>query len=132
MVCEADAVLIIGDRAMHVPADEYEEIWDLGEHWVDWTGLPFVFAMWTARAGIEQDLSEVERAFSAARDDGLANLENIAATHADDLGLSVEQCLTYLRAHLHFYLGDAERQSMDLFRDYVGELFPAARPIKSI
>jgi hypothetical protein len=33
---------------------------------------------------------------------------------------------------LHFYLGDAERQSMDLFRDYVGELFPAARPIKSI
>jgi chorismate dehydratase len=88
--------------------------------------------MWTARAGIEQDLSEVERAFSAARDDGLANLENIADAHADDLGLSAEQCLTYLRDHLHFYLGDAERQSMDLFRDYVGELFPAARPIKSI
>lgn len=130
--CQADAVLIIGDRAMHVPADEYEEIWDLGEHWVDWTGLPFVFAMWTARAGIEQDLSEVEQAFSTARDAGLANLEKIATAHADDLGLSAEQCLTYLRDHLHFYLGDAERQSMDLFRGYVGELFPAAKSIESL
>ena len=127
--CEADAVLIIGDRAMHVSQDHYEEIWDLGEQWVDWTGMPFVFAMWTARAGLDMDLTGIEGALSESRDAGVAHLEAIASEFSGELGLMPHQCLTYLRDHLHFYLGRAERQGMELFRSYVGELASfAGRP----
>ncbi|MCA9155533.1 MAG: menaquinone biosynthesis protein, partial [Planctomycetales bacterium] len=45
---DADAVLIIGDRAMH-PAAGFPHQWDLGAEWCEWSGLPFVFAMWVAR-----------------------------------------------------------------------------------
>ncbi len=47
----ADAVLLIGDRAMHSPAGQFEVVWDLGDEWCRWAELPFVFAMWVARAG---------------------------------------------------------------------------------
>ena len=46
---DADAILMIGDRAMHPARGVYQEIWDLGDRWCRWTELPFVFAMWVAR-----------------------------------------------------------------------------------
>ena len=46
---QADAVLLIGDRAIHSPPGSFAEVWDLGDEWCRWTGLPFVFAMWVAR-----------------------------------------------------------------------------------
>jgi chorismate dehydratase len=45
---DADAILLIGDRAILPPAEKFPETWDLGEEWFEWTGLPFVFAMWVA------------------------------------------------------------------------------------
>ncbi|MCR9120017.1 MAG: menaquinone biosynthesis protein, partial [bacterium] len=44
----ADAVLLIGDRAIHSPEGSFIDEWDLGEHWCEWAKLPFVFAMWVA------------------------------------------------------------------------------------
>ena len=41
----ADAVLLIGDRAMHDPSETFVEVMDLGQMWYDWTGLPFVIRM---------------------------------------------------------------------------------------
>ena len=43
-----DAVLLIGDRAIQPPKEKFLLTWDLGQEWFDWTGLPFVFAMWVA------------------------------------------------------------------------------------
>jgi chorismate dehydratase len=68
----ADAVLLIGDRAMQAPGEPFAAVWDLGEQWRLWSGLPFVFAMWVARAGA--DLQGVEEALAEARDRGLAHL----------------------------------------------------------
>jgi chorismate dehydratase len=40
-----DLVLLIGDHGLHADAGD-REVWDLGEEWHAWTGLPFVFALW--------------------------------------------------------------------------------------
>ncbi len=110
----ADAVLLIGDRAIHSPPGRFAEVWDLGHEWVRWSGLPFVFAMWVARPGV--DTHELESALAEARDCGVANLEQIAEAEAAPLGLTVPQCLGYLRDNLHFYLGSEERRGLELFR----------------
>ena len=110
----ADAVLLIGDRAMHSPPGRFEAIWDLGDEWCRWAELPFVFAMWTARAGT--DLAGIDGALSLARDQGLANLEQIAAHEAAPLGLTRPQCVSYLRDNLYFHLGLRELRGLDLFR----------------
>jgi chorismate dehydratase len=114
---DADAVLLIGDRAMHSPSGRFVEVWDLGDAWVHWTGLPFVFAMWTARAGIDLNgkLNDLETALGEARDLGVAHLPGIATIEAAPLGLTVPQCVSYLRDNLHFYLGKQEHQGLTRF-----------------
>lgn len=120
---DADAVLLIGDRAIsvgrvsnpsHSPAREsFQEVWDLGEVWSEWTGLPFVFAMWVTRRGVE--LGAVESALSEARDQGLERIADIAAREASLLGLSRETAVDYLTQNLHFQLGSAEQTGLRLF-----------------
>jgi chorismate dehydratase len=117
---KADAVLLIGDRAMHAPQETFDFVWDLGDQWCRWAELPFVFAMWTARPGFE-DL-ELAAALEAARDQGVANLAAIAATEGPRVGLSPELCLTYFRDNLHFYLGPREQQALRLFQQHAVRL----------
>jgi chorismate dehydratase len=111
--CTADAVVLIGDRAIHLPKQDFDEVWDLGDQWYRWAGVPFVFAMWVARAGA--DTEGLESALALARDTGLANLEQIAEQQAADAGLSVHRTLAYLRDNLHFHLGTREIEGLRLY-----------------
>jgi len=130
---QADALLMIGDRAMHPPAGEYVAEWDLGDVWCRWAELPFVFAMWVARGagvapaqsgsgfrvqGSEERLDELGTILGQARDAGVAHVEQIAREEHVRFGLSYHDCLTYLRDHLHFTLGPRELAGLQLFRDY--------------
>jgi len=108
-----DAVLIIGDRAMHDHAGEYKYQWDLGQQWLEWTGLPFVFAVWAAHS--TAPLSRLDAAFSAARDAGILAADNIARESAGQYGLTESQCQQYLKKHLQFHLGERQRAGLDLF-----------------
>jgi chorismate dehydratase len=112
-----DATLLIGDRAMHSPPGRYELIWDLGDQWCRWTGLPFVFAMWVARGGSTGP--EFEAALAECRDAGLAHLPEIADREAASLGLTSPQCLAYLRDNLHFHFGPREQRGLSLFYEHV-------------
>jgi chorismate dehydratase len=116
----SDAVLLIGDRAIHSPPGQFAEVWDLGDEWVRWAGLPFVFAMWVARSG--RELNGIEQALGEARDAGVANLAAIANREAAAKGLTVPQCLSYLRDSLHFYLGPREQEGLAKFRECSVEL----------
>lgn len=109
----ADAVLLIGDRGMAPTNGRFEFVWDLGQEWFSWTGLPFVCALWIARPGIER--AEIGRILSAARDEGVRCLAEIARQEAPKLGMDEKTCLTYLRDHLHFYFGPPERQGLQRF-----------------
>jgi chorismate dehydratase len=109
----ADAFLMIGDRAMHEPDAPYVGTWDLGEEWLRWSGLPFVFAVWAARAGTE--LAVVEEALGRARDLGVERAAPIATREAPLLGLSEATAYNYLTKNLHFRIGSAERSSLRLF-----------------
>lgn len=109
----ADAVLLIGDRAIHSPPGRFAAVWDLGDEWNGWTNLPFVFAMWAAREGSVPP--HVERALCRARDLGVENLAEIAAREAAPLGLTVPQCLGYLRDNLHFTLAARELSGLEHF-----------------
>lgn len=116
----ADALVIIGDRAISSPEERFHDTWDLGEEWNRWTGLPFVFAMWVTRA--DCDLGPVEDALSRARDLGVERLEAIARREAPLLGLSLPTTIQYLRENLHFVFGEPERKGLQLFYQYASRL----------
>ena len=119
----ADAILLIGDRAIHEPAGSWAFVWDLGEEWNRWTELPFVFAIWTARAGLHPErLAEVELALRETRDAGVAHLAEIAALEAAQVKLTPAECLGYLRDNLFFYLGPREQRGLQLFYQHTQAL----------
>lgn len=115
----ADAVLLIGDRAMHSPEESFVEVMDLGQFWYDWTGLPFVFAMWVARR--EVNTEGVDEALSHARDLGIANVADIAREEAPRLGISETLAHTYLTRNLHYHLTSAERSGLKLFSELAAQ-----------
>ncbi len=117
---DADALLIIGDRAMHLNTvkDRYVECWDLGQAWHEHTGLPFVFAMWVGneRAKNHSKRSELENAFERQRDAGLLNASQIARENATKYALSEPQVVAYLTKFLHFKIGQRQREALELYR----------------
>jgi len=124
----ADALLMIGDRAMRRPRGAFVAELDLGEAWRQWAKLPFVFAMWVAgqESGVRsQESGELSAALAKSRDLGVAHVEEIAEREHGEVGLSYDECLTYLRDHLHFYLGEREGEGLALFREYASRLDPA-------
>jgi chorismate dehydratase len=86
--------------------------------------------MWTARS--DADLNGLETALGEARDLGVAHLPGIAAIEAAPLGLTVPQCVSYLRDNLHFFLGPREHEGLKRFYDLaVGlGLAPAGRNLE--
>jgi chorismate dehydratase len=115
----ADAILIIGDRAMDVEEGDYYTTWDLGQQWFNETGLPFVFAMWVARLPLAD---EVAQSLEACRDTGLDHIDSIVAAEAPRYGLSTASCDEYFRKHLHFVLGSKELDGLNLFRDQANSI----------
>jgi len=115
-----DAVLLIGDRAMHVPEEPFAATWDLGEEWLRWTGLPFVFAVWAAKGSTE--LGPVEETLGAARDLGLERVAEIARREAPRLEIAEATAYDYLTKNLHFRLGPAERSGLRLFSELSARL----------
>lgn len=121
----SDAILVIGDRAMQINADRYDDSWDLGQEWTAETGLPFVFAMWVAAAhGLPPAVAE---ALMQSRDAGLHAVDEIALAEAPRHGLTQADCRNYFLHQLHFTLGTDELAGLDLFRTWAVEsqLLPA-------
>jgi chorismate dehydratase len=114
----ADAVLLIGDRAItsspqSLASSPFLEVWDLGQTWTNWTGLPFVFAMWIAREGVNDH--DVARLLESARDHGESEVDRIAEREAPLVGISRDVAEQYLRENLHFTLGPEERAGLRKF-----------------
>ncbi|MEK6248352.1 MAG: menaquinone biosynthesis protein, partial [Planctomycetales bacterium] len=82
---DADAVLLIGDRAIDVDSDSFAEVWDLGELWCRQTKLPFDFALWVARSGIES--AALEQTLEITRDQGCLHIDQIARQQSRMMGL---------------------------------------------
>lgn len=109
---EADAALVIGDPAMQVERMAPGlglRIHDLAAEWREMTGHPFVFAIWAVRAATLKSPemeAQLSRDFQWAREDGLGQLEALAAACSADLGIPVEDLLSYLRLNVNYDLDD--------------------------
>jgi chorismate dehydratase len=114
MMTQASATVVIGDAALR--AVQYEaprrnwEAHDLGQMWRDWTGLPFVFAVFAAHrkfAEREPDVvSRVHAALLQARDLSLANVDDVCQQAAKGDVFDVATLNHYYTVALDFTLSD--------------------------
>jgi chorismate dehydratase len=95
------ARLVIGDAALMLTtgaiASRYAFRYDLGRVWKDWTGMPFVFAVWVAsRTAPTADVLGVHAALIESRNWGLAHLDLLARDAAVNTGVAESACAEYL------------------------------------
>jgi len=87
----ADARLVIGDAALVLGSnhrERYPHVYDLGQAWKDWTGQPFVFAVWVAQRSTDVKEALVAHAgLISSRNWGLHHLAELAeqAHHATNV-----------------------------------------------
>jgi chorismate dehydratase len=110
---EKDFVLLIGDPALDFYFAPHEhEIFDLGAGWYELTGLPFVFAAWALRRGVENQ--ELRRQLSEAKDFGLDTLDHIIRTRTE---YTEDFRKDYFGWHLHYHLGADEKRGIAKFME---------------
>jgi len=108
---EKDFVLLIGDAALDfVLAPHEHEIFDLGTAWFELTALPFVFAVWALRRGIENQ--ELRRQLREAKDFGMDTLDHIIRRRTE---YTEDFRKDYFGWHLHYHLGTDEKRGITKF-----------------
>ena len=110
---EHDAVLLIGDPAIDFQRAPHEhEIFDLGAAWLELTQLPFVFAVWALRRGVEN--AELRQELRDAKDFGMDTLDYLVETREEyDLDFRKD----YFGWHVHYYLASDEKRAIAKFAE---------------
>ena len=116
MMQAADAAVVIGDVALR--ASLYDaprlglHVYDLAEEWKDWTGLPFVFAVWAARADFHaahtDEVREVHRAFLESRDLCMQEVDKVCEHTARWEAFDAATLERYFTEALDFSLGERQ------------------------
>lgn len=127
MMQEAQAAVLIGDAALRASLHDAPrlglEVHDLGLMWKEWTGLPFVFAVWAARrdylAAHPEAVSEVHRAFLASRDLSMEEVAKVAEQAARWESFDADTLQRYFTT-LDFSLGPDQLTGIAEFARRVG------------
>src|SRR6266480_1457407 len=121
-----DAVLLIGDPAIDfVRSSPPHEIYDLGAAWYELTGLPFVYAVWALRRGIDHQRLRLH--LRDAKDFGLDTLDYIISSRTE---YDHQFRKDYLGWHIHYHLGSEEKRGIAKFiellrKHHLGNVYEA-------
>ena len=103
------AGLVIGDRTIGLDR-RFTYTYDLGEAWMEHTGLPFVFAAWVSNRRLPERFVQQ---FNAALRAGLEQIPQLMLLlPTPDSGFDLEQ---YFTRYISYEMNDAKRQALSRF-----------------
>lgn len=106
-----DYALLIGDPALDFLLRPHEhDVLDLGAAWYELTELPFVYAVWALKRGIQNHA--LRRQLREARDFGLDTLDLIIRNHS---AYDYDFRNDYLSWHIHYHFGTDEKRGLAKF-----------------
>ncbi|RZK81843.1 MAG: radical SAM protein [Pedobacter sp.] len=110
-----EAMVLIGDRTFG-KKDTYAYAYDMGEEWMNFTGLPFVYAAWVANKTIPADfLVDFNQALALGLSQRSELLNELPVHQGFDLK-------DYLFNKLDFEFTDKKREALNLFLGYIEKL----------
>jgi chorismate dehydratase len=119
MLGGSDCALLIGDPALMTrsgqPTTNNGQLrkFDLAETWKSYTGFGFVFAMWMANKDKAEAARKID--FAAARDEGLAHLDEIISNYEGEITLSREDFKKYLSENISYSIDDSMQKGLELY-----------------
>jgi len=116
-----DYAMLIGDPALNFLLGPHEhQIWDLGAAWYELTQLPFVYAVWALRRGVEN--GRLRRQLREAKSFGLDTLDSVISNRTE---YDPDFRKDYLSWHIHYHLGADEKRGLAKFIDLLRKHGPA-------
>lgn len=112
---QTDALVLIGDRTFGRKED-FNYVYDLGEEWMKFTGLPFMYAAWVANKPISETFL---KEFDIALAQGIANIPAVITQLPPIEGIDISD---YLLHKLHFELTADKLKAKDLFLKLISQL----------
>lgn len=118
MMQDHDGALLIGDPALRASCSPRigllaPHVLDLAGAWNRMTGLPFVFAFWACRPSVSPlPLADL---LSRSLEEGLTNIDRIAAEESSRTRLAEPLIGTYLRRNIRYRVGEQESESLRVF-----------------
>jgi len=115
---QKDFVLLIGDEAIKFQRapNMLHKIFDLGAEWTELTQLPFVYAVWALRRGIEN--KELRRELREAKTFGLDTLDYLIESREE---FDEDFRRDYFEWHIQYHLGNDEKRSITKFAQLLRE-----------
>ena len=112
-----DYAMLIGNPAIDfLRAPRQHEVWDLGAAWYEMTRLPFVYAVWALRRGVEN--ARLRRQLREAKGFGLDTLDSIIGSRAE---YDYDFRKDYLGWHIHYHLGTDEKRGLAKFSELLSK-----------
>ena len=112
---ETDAIVLIGDRTFGKKND-FNYAYDMGEEWMKFTGLPFMYAAWVANKPLPADFL---KDFDAALAKGIANITTVIEGLPFTTGIDMTD---YLLHKLNFELTADKLKAKELFLSLINEV----------
>ena len=113
-----EAVVLIGDQCF-----EYENSFrykvDLAREWKKFTGLPFVFACWTANKKLDREFIEE---FNKALRSGVNNIDAVVKKFRKTCPISSENLKKYLTENIDYNFDDEKKKGLKLFLELMSKL----------
>jgi len=134
MLGGADAALLIGDPALlarehraEIEAAAGPCLWlDVARLWREYTGLPWVAAVWAVRpeALTPENISaqQLIADLNASRDAGLAHIDQLVEEWTPRLALPAETIRNYLTHNIHYTLDEDCVKAIQLFRQLAAKI----------
>lgn len=117
-----DAGMLIGDaglKFLYTNKENYE-IYDLGELWTDFTGLPFVYAILAVNEGVilGDDLDKLLQ----SKSEGIKLIDEICEQESVKIGIDKEFCINYVRNRIYYDLNEKEVKGILEFADCLNKI----------
>lgn len=124
---QSPGLLLIGDRALQAASSSAAiHCYDLGQQWMELTGLPFVYALWlinrSAGVGKEAALTRFSQLLEWARERIIPDAELLAAAAPEAVWVGIQALADYWRNAITYQLDEAHLAGLERYYQLAAEL----------
>jgi len=113
-----EAVVLIGDQCFEFENNFRYKI-DLAREWKEYSGLPFVFACWTANRKLD---NEFIKEFNKALQFGVENIDAVVDKFGKSGIIKGKFLKTYLEENIDYNFNEEKKAGLKLFLQLMGKL----------